>query len=134
MALSETSQPEKSPRRHKLLPKEIQKKLPALYSNEALGLQAIAQVKFFTPDAGWTWYASEGSPVDEDGHCNTDKEKVAFILFGLVVGFEIELGYFDLGELEDVRGPLGLPIERDLYFQPKTLEELQALHERRRSG
>ena len=23
--------------------------------------------KFFTPDAAWTWYGTEGSPVDENG-------------------------------------------------------------------
>ena len=114
-----------------LLPQAIRDRLPALYSNEALGLRALAQVKFFTPDSNWTWYASEGSPVDEDGNYDTDKEKVGFILFGLVVGFEMELGYFDLGELEEVRGPLNLPVERDLYFKPKPLEELMALHSRK---
>ena len=31
-----------------------------------------------------------------------------------VDGFEKELGYFSLRELESARGPLGLPIERDL--------------------
>ena len=51
-------------------------------------------VKFFTPDAGWTWYAIEGSPVDEDGYYDTDKEKVDFLFFGLVSGLEVELGYF----------------------------------------
>ena len=35
-----------------------------------------------------------------------------------------ELGYVSLKELEEVRGPMGLPIERDLYWQPKTLEEI----------
>ena len=35
--------------------------------------------------------------------------------FGLVDGLEAELGYFWLSELTGVRGPLGLPIERDLY-------------------
>lgn len=37
---------------------------------------------------------------------------------GVVVGFERELGYFSLDELADLRGPLGLPIERDLAFKP----------------
>ena len=46
------------------------------------------------------------------------------MFFGLVDGFEKELGYFSLAELEAVRGPLGLPIERDLYWKPKTLEEI----------
>jgi hypothetical protein len=132
MAFPDAPQPKNSWQESKLLPKEIREQLPALYNNEAIGLLALAQVKFFTPDSNWTWYASEGSPVDEDDYCDTDKEKVSFLLFGLVVGFEMELGYFDLGELEEVRGPLNLPIERDLYFKPQTLEELMVLHQRGR--
>jgi len=93
--------------------------LPPLYSNEKLGLDAIAQVKFFTPDAHWTWYASE-----------FDGEN---IFFGLVAGDEVELGYFSLDELEDAHGPLGLPIERDRFFQPTTLRELQARHRQERT-
>jgi hypothetical protein len=41
-----------------------------------------------------------------------------------VEGQEKELGYVSLSELEDVRGPMGLPIERDLHWRPKTLEEI----------
>src|SRR5947208_514544 len=111
------------PRQEPLLDPESRARLPALYSNEELGLDALAQVKFFTPDGSWTWYASEGSAVDEDGYYNTDKEKVDYIFFGMVVGLETELGYFSLSELEGVRGPMGLPIERDLHFQPKSLKE-----------
>ena len=122
--------PSNVPRGHELLPQEIREKLPSLYSQEALGLRALAQVKFFTPSSSWTWYASEGSPVDEDGYYDTDKEKVDFLFFGLVSGLEVELGYLSLSELEELRGPLGLPVERDLYFKPKTLEELQEFHER----
>ena len=75
----------------------------------------MVQVKFFTPDAQWTWYATEFDGED--------------LFFGLVVGLETELGYFSLLELESVRGPLGLPIERDMYFEPKTLSKVRALHE-----
>ena len=50
--------------------------------------------------------------------------EVDFRFFGLVDGHCKELGYFLLSELEEVRGPMGLPIERDLYWQPKTLEEI----------
>ncbi len=101
-----------------LLTKELRNKLPKLYENEHLGLDAIAQVKFFTPDSSWTWYASEFDGTD--------------IFFGLVSGLEVELGYFSLSELQSVRGPLGLPIERDLYFVPKTLQELLDKHTRGR--
>jgi hypothetical protein len=82
---------------------------------------------FFSPDAGWTWYAIEGSPVDENGLYDTDKEKVDFVFFGLVSGLEVELGYFSLSELTSVRGPFGLPIERDLYFEPIRLSEVKTL-------
>ncbi|HEY60587.1 MAG TPA: DUF2958 domain-containing protein [Anaerolineae bacterium] len=94
--------------------------LPELYSGEELGMDALAQVKFFTPDSNWTWYASEFDGED--------------IFFGLVSGFEVELGYFSLSEMQAVRGPWGLPIERDLHFEPQTLKELMKKHKRDRQG
>jgi len=76
-----------------------------------LGSEAkIAVVKFFTPDSSWTWYASEFDGKDT--------------FFGLVDGFEKELGCFSLSELASVRGKLGLPVERDRYFRPTPLDEL----------
>ena len=36
-------------------------------------------------------------------------------------GIEVELGYFALSELQSIRGKFGLPVERDLYFQPTRL-------------
>lgn len=113
----------------RLLDAETRAKLPELYSGEEKGTEALAQVKYFLPGSGWTWYASEGSPVDEDGYYDTNKEKVDFFFFGLVVGHEIEMGYFALSELESVQSELGLPIERDLDFEPKSLKELKEWHE-----
>ena len=95
-----------------LLTAEIRTQLPALYANEALGLAALARVKFFTPDSHWAWYASEFDGED--------------LFFGLVIGDFVELGYFNLSELQAVRGPLGLPVERALHFKPTTLEALRA--------
>lgn len=94
----------------KLLTKKLREKLPPLYSQEKLVGKAVAHVKFFTPDSNWTWYATEFDGKDT--------------FFGLVDGHVKELGYFSLTELESVRGPMGLPIERDLYWQPKTLEQI----------
>lgn len=65
-------------------------------------------VKLFTPDAGCTWLLCELDPDEPDR---------AFGLCDLGLGFP-ELGYVDLRELTTVRGKLGLPIERDLYFRP----------------
>lgn len=119
-----------------LLDDDSRARLPPLYTGEKTGqgIEALAQVKFFSPDAGWIWYASEGSAVDADGYFDTDHEKVDYLFFGLVIGYEIELGYFSLSELSQTYGPLGLPIERDKFYQPKTLCELQAQHRKERSG
>jgi hypothetical protein len=76
-----------------LLTKAITASLPPIGSNEAAGLDALARVKFFTPDADWTWYASEFDGTD--------------LFFGLAVGFEPELGTFSLAELSQIRGKLG---------------------------
>lgn len=97
-----------------LLDGETRAVLPPLYANEQLGLKAMAPAKFFTPDTNWTWY-----PTEYDG---TD------IFFGLVSGYDLEMGYFTLSELEALRGPLGLPIERDRYYEPTDLETIQTWH------
>jgi hypothetical protein len=103
----------------KLLTEEIRKKLPPLYSQDGKGGKAVAYLKLFTPHSSWTWWAVEGSPIeDENG------QEVDFQFFGLVDGQFKELGYFNLSELESVRGPMGLPIERDLHWQPKMLKEI----------
>lgn len=62
-------------------------------------------VRFFNPVGAATWLATE---IDADG-----------ILFGLAdLGFGCpELGSFALAELEEVRLPFGLGIERDLHFE-----------------
>jgi len=103
----------------KLLPQEVREKLPALCAQDSKGGKAVAYAKFFTPDAQWTWYCTEGEPVLDDKDAEVD-----FRFFGLVDGLEKELGYFVLSELEEIRGPMGLPIERDLYWQPKTLDQI----------
>jgi len=108
----------KLPKRQPLLDQETRAKLPKLYEQEKAGLDAQAFVKFFTPDSNWTWYASEFDGEDT--------------FFGLVIGFEIELGYFSLSELQDIKGPMGLPIERDLYYKPETLGQLRDKHKKER--
>ena len=94
-----------------LLPKDVQDKLPPLYSQDGKGMDAIAQVKFFTPMSNWTWWATEYDPEQR-------------LFFGLVEGFERELGYFSLDELQEAKGPLGLGVERDLFWTPKPLKEV----------
>jgi DUF2958 family protein len=62
-------------------------------------------VKLFTPDAQCTWLLTELGLDD-----------IAFGLCDLGMGTP-ELGFVCLHELRDLRGPLGLPIERDLHFE-----------------
>lgn len=94
-----------------LIPKLLAKSIPELYEQDGKGYDAIAYTKLFTPDSNWTWYVTEYSPQEN-------------LCFGLVDGFEKELGYFSLTELESVKGPLGLPIERDLGFTAKSLNQI----------
>ena len=72
----------------------------------------LVLVKFFMPATGWTWYAVSASRDPKTGDVQ---------FFGLVDGLVPELGYFWLSELKEVRGPFGLPVERDLYWTPKPL-------------
>ena len=73
----------------------------------------LAHVKLFSPFANWTWYVTEWDT--ETGEC-----------FGLVQGFEEELGYFDLTEMAEATVLGGVPaVERDLYWKPQTLGEIR---------
>ena len=65
-------------------------------------------LKLFTPWAGATWLISE---------CDPEEETRLFGLCDLGQGFP-ELGYVDLGELQALRGPAGLKVERDRFFEP----------------
>jgi len=91
------------------IPDDMKDKIPTLYSSEKTQ-DPIAVLKYFTPDSSWTWFVLEFDP--EENLC-----------FGLVIGHERELAYFSLAELETIRGPMGLPIERDLHFEPKPVSE-----------
>jgi hypothetical protein len=93
----------------RLLPPDVLARLPALGSQAEVA-DPIVQAKLFYPDFSWTWYAIEYDGTDE--------------FFGLVDGFEQELGYFSLSELIANRGQWGLEVERDLYFTPCPLSEV----------
>jgi len=94
----------------KLLTKELREKIPKLYSQEDVD-DPIVHAKFFTPDSNWTWYVLEFDGED--------------ILFCYVEGIANELGYASLKEIKSARGPIGLPVERDKFFEPKPLSEIR---------
>ena len=102
-------------RKHLLLPKAIEAKLPALYATEDIPTaDKKIIVKFFTPDSSWTWWVVEGSR-DEDGDMR---------FFCLVEGLVTEWGYTMLSELETTKGPMGLSIERDKWFDNKYIRDV----------
>ncbi len=102
-------------RGHKLMTKELGDTIPALYANEHAADydSVLAPAKLFSPYTGWRWFITEWDP--KTGTC-----------FGLVEGFETEIGYFDLTELAEATLFGGVPaVERDLYWQPKTIGEIR---------
>jgi len=100
-----------------LLTKKLLQKLPSTDEASAMDDPTV-WVKFFFPDAGWTWFVCGYGPEDE-------------LCWGLVDGHEIELGDFSLRELRQIRGNLGCKLERDLYFDPRPMSQLaQELRQR----
>lgn len=80
-----------------------------LYSQERVpNANKRVLAKFFAPWCAWTWYVTEGERRGDD-----------WLFFGLVInGYgEKEWGYFTLGEMAKINGPLGLKIERDRYLE-----------------
>ena len=96
---------------YELVPPAMVEKIPKLYEQEQNN-DPVAWLKLFTPDSYWTWYVTELDAIER-------------LAFGLVIGLERELGYFSIEELETVRGPLGQPVERDLWFTPTPLSKCQ---------
>ena len=88
-----------------LLTKAVASNLPPLYSQENES-NPIAQARFYSVVSNWEWFATEFDGVD--------------LFFGLVKGFETELGYFSLSEMKDS----GLVVA-DPEFAPKPLSELR---------
>ena len=102
-------------RRHKLMTKDLADTIPALCANENVEDYdtVLAPAKLYSPYTGWTWYITEMDPAT--GLC-----------FGLVEGFETELGYFSLDELAEATVLCGVPaVERDLYWEPQILGEIR---------
>lgn len=69
----------------------------------------LVRVKLFDPQGSWTFYIAAFDP--DTG-----------LVSGAVDGHDFELGDFDMNELCELRPrPFRLPLERDLYFEPRPL-------------
>ena len=88
-----------------LLTKAVESTLPPLYSQENES-NPIARARFYSVVSDWEWFATEFDGED--------------LFFGLVKGFETELGYFSLSEMKNS----GLVVS-DPEFTSKPLSELR---------
>ena len=94
-----------------LLTKEISDKLQEQFP-QGSAFEQMVIAKLFDPCGSWTWYVMNQDPEDPD------------YLWGIVDGFEVEMGSFSLSELQTFNGPLGLGIERDLNFLPMPARDI----------
>jgi hypothetical protein len=116
----------------KLLTAEQARQLPALYSQDGKGLNAIAHVKYFC--GGFTWFMTEFDPTAEfDPESGIGPQPGQF--FGLCISPTCpdgELGYVAAAELCSRQTPsmsrisgnsfrMAPVVERDLHFTPKPL-------------
>jgi hypothetical protein len=95
----------------KLLTKSIQNQAEKQFD---LGSDFDSQkvvAKFFDPCGSWSWFLVNKDP--QDSYC-----------YGIVKGFEIEAGSFDIYDLINHRGRLGIGIERDLSFTPRPASQV----------
>jgi hypothetical protein len=91
-----------------LLTDKIKKALPSLYSTEDTPCEEKkVVVKFFNPLGSQTWEIVEGS---------YQEDMDTWLLFGKCdLGFGgAEWGYVTLAELESIKLPMGMGIERDI--------------------
>jgi hypothetical protein len=102
-------------RKESLLTDALRSTLPPLFRTEGVANPTV-HARFFHPASEWVWYVIEFDGKD--------------MLFGIVYGFVREWGYFSLSELEGVRDPLGLQIERDDHFVACRVNELPKFYSR----
>ena len=99
----------------KLLTKELRDRLLANGREQAKVKGTKAEkdfwpvVKLFYPAGAATWLLTEIDPEDQD---------VAWGLADLGMGFP-EFGTVRISEIQDFRGPFGIHIERDKFFEAK---------------
>ena len=98
---------------HQLITPTLKKRFEELGSQNDNDNPTLV-AKFFNPTGSATWYAIEY--IEEQNVC-----------YGYVTGMAYdEFGYFSIHELESLRLPLGLKIERDLYFDEIPFNDLKA--------
>ena len=100
----------------KLMTKELEKRFAKVGSQEHQKDPYIV-AKFFNPCGAGTWYAIEYDP----------KTQTFFGYVSIFGDANDEWGYFSLGELESFKGPLGIGIERDLYWMEMRFSDIPSI-------
>lgn len=88
-----------------LVTEELRAQLPSLYATQ-FEKDPMVWARLYSERDGWAWYVTEFDGTD--------------LCFGWVVGWDEEMGYFALSELEAVGD-----VERDLGFEPCRLSVVQ---------
>ncbi|MCK9544957.1 MAG: DUF2958 domain-containing protein [Novosphingobium sp.] len=94
----------------KLLTKQLEERFKKIGSQEN-AKDPIAIAKFFNPTGAGTWIATEYDSKNK-------------IFYGFVSIFGDHWGSFSLKELEDLKLPFGLGIERDMYFEEQPISKV----------
>ena len=94
-----------------LMTREIAEGLPGLYEQDGAE-DPMVYVHYFSCVNGWDWWLLEFDGTDE--------------AFGLVEGYDDELGYFSLKEMAELNRSMGFAVvERDEHFSPKPLSAVR---------
>ncbi len=97
----------------RLMTKQLEKRF-AEVGNQGELEDPVVIAKFFNPCGAGTWYATEYDP----------KAKVFFGYVSIFGDWNDEWGYFAIEELEAYKGPFGLGVERDLFFDEKPFSQV----------
>lgn len=94
-----------------LMTREIAKTVPRLYGQDGAEDPTV-YAHYFSCMNGWDWWLLEFDGTDE--------------AFGLVEGYDDELGYFSIKEMEELNRQMGFAaVERDAHFSPKPLSAVR---------
>lgn len=94
-----------------LMTEEIAKTVPRLYGQDGTEDPTV-YAHYFSCVNGWDWWLLEFDGTDE--------------AFGLVEGYDDELGYFSIKEMAELNRQMGFAaVERDEHFSPRPLSTVR---------
>ena len=94
----------------KLMTKAIREQAEKQY-DEGSDMEQNVVAKYFDPMGDWKWFLM--NKKKDDSYC-----------WAIVKGHEVEMGSFSIDELESIKLPFGLGIERDTLFEPMKAKDV----------